>query len=356
MIKRITHTSFFIRLMHWEYWPFAVVYGLLFPYWFFLCIRARSFFFFNTSNPHISNGGFLMESKKSIYDLIPGRYYPGTLLFKTGTDPHEVIDSARDYQFAYPLIAKPDIGMKGLSVEKIDNIDELKEYTLSSKVDFLVQEYIPYENELGIFYYRYPNESKGNISGIVKKEFLRVEGDGILTIRQLILKDKRSILQLPVLQKLYGYRLDQVLPTGTEELLVPYGNHARGAKFIDISHLADQELVDTIDRICRSVDGFYYGRLDIRYESWEALKRGERFSIVELNGAGSEPTHIYDPAHSIFRAWREIIRHWNILFRISRINHKLLKKPYMNMGQGLQMLKANRAYVKLISGDSRSII
>jgi hypothetical protein len=338
--------------MHWEYWPFPVVYGLLFPYWFFLCIKARSFFFFNTSNPHINNGGFLMESKKSIYDMIPGNFYPGTLLFNAGADPAEVIASAGAYQFAFPLVAKPDIGMKGISVKKIGNANELREYVLSSKVDFLVQEYIPYENEVGIFYYRYPHESKGHISGIVKKEFLTVNGNGVSTLRQLLLNDKRAILQLPVLEKLYGTRLNQVLPAGTEEMLVPYGNHARGAKFIDITHLADQELTDSIDRICKRVDGFYYGRLDIRYESWEALKRGERFSIVELNGAGSEPTHIYDPGHSIFRAWREILRHWNILFHISRINHKLLKKPYMNIPQGLQMLKANREYMKLISRGS----
>jgi len=140
-----------------------------------------------------------------------------------------------------------------------------------------------------------------------------------------------------------------VLPEGKEELLVPYGNHARGAKFIDISYLADQQLTEAIDRICKGVNGFYYGRLDIKYESWEALKRGEQFSIVELNGAGSEATHIYDPRHSIFFAWKEIIRHWNILFRISRMNHKLLKKPYMNIPEGLQMLKANRQYMKLIS-------
>jgi hypothetical protein len=352
MIKRITHTNFFIRLMHWEYWPFPVVYGLLFPYWFFLCLKARSFFFFNTANPHISNGGFLMESKKSIYDLIPRKYYPGTLLFSAGTDPEEIIASTRTNRFAFPLIAKPDIGMQGLSVKKINSVDELKEYAYSSKVDFLVQEFITYENELGIFYYRYPNESNGHISGIVKKEFLKVQGDGISTIRQLVLKDKRSILQLSVLEKLYGPDLHRVLALGMEELLVPYGNHARGAKFLDISHLADQELTDAIDRVCKRVDGFYYGRLDIRYESWEALKRGEQFSIVELNGAGSEPTHIYDPRHSIFRAWREIIRHWNILFHISRINHKLLKKPYMNIPQGLQMLKANREYMKLISRGS----
>ena len=349
MFKRITHTAFFIRLFHWEYWPFFVVYALMFPYWFFLCIKARSFFFFNTANPQISNGGFLMESKKSIYDQIPEGHYPETLLFRAGTSPSEVFASVNLNQLNFPLIAKPDIGMKGISVKKVRNEKELELYALSSRVDFLVQAFIPFENEVGIFYYRYPNEHVGHISGIVKKEFLAITGDGISTMRELILKDKRSTLQLGALEKQYGKDLNQVLPIGMEELLVPYGNHARGAKFLDITHLADGRLTETIDTICKGVDGFHYGRLDIRFESWEELKRGENFSIVELNGAGSEPTHIYDPRHSIFFAWKEIIRHWNILFRISRMNHKLLKKPYMNIPEGLEMLKANREYMKLIS-------
>ena len=84
-MKRILYQPFFIRLFNWEYWPFNVVYGPLFLYWFFLSLRARSFFFFNTSNPTIKNGGFLMESKKEVYDLIPFEYYPATLFFKTAT-------------------------------------------------------------------------------------------------------------------------------------------------------------------------------------------------------------------------------------------------------------------------------
>jgi hypothetical protein len=351
-MRSIKNTPLFIRLFNWEYWPFHAVYALLYPYWLFLCLRARSLFFFNTANPYILNGGFLMESKKSIYDMIPPDLYPATLLFKTGTGYVEVLESAKLHGITFPLIAKPDIGMKGLSVKKIKNEAELAEYAVSSKVDFLVQAFIPFEKEVGIFYYRYPNETKGNISGIVQKEFLTVKGDGKGTLRELLEKDRRYILQLPALEKLYGEELDKVLKSNEEELLVPYGNHARGAKFIDISHLADAALTDTINRICNNVNGFYFGRLDIRYQSWEALKRGERFSIVELNGAGSEPTHMYDPRHSLFFAWKEIIRHWNILFRISRINHKLLSKPYMNIPQGLQMLKANRNYVKLISGES----
>ena len=169
----------------------------------------------------------------------------------------------------------------------------------------------------------------------------------------LLRKEKRYILQLPVLRKTYGDDLKKVLRHGEEYLLVPYGNHVRGAKFIDASHLVDDQLTRTIDHVCQQVEGFYFGRLDIRYHSWEELKHGKNFSIIEFNGAGSEPTHMYDPKHSIFFAWKEIIRHWNILARISRINHRLLKKPYMKTSAGLEMLRANKQYVKLISGDDQ---
>jgi hypothetical protein len=164
----------------------------------------------------------------------------------------------------------------------------------------------------------------------------------------LLLKDRRYILQIRVLEKTYGHELNRVLEMGEEHLLVPYGNHSRGAKFIDVTDWKDEELRISIDRICRRIPGFYFGRLDVRYNTWEELKQGKNFSIVELNGAGSEPTHMYDPKHSLLFAWKEIIRHWNILFRISRINHRLLSKPYMKTPEGIQMLKESRAYVKLI--------
>lgn len=297
-----------------------------------------------------------MESKKAIYDLIPPEYYPRTLFYKTGTPNEQIIADIQTRQLIFPLIGKPDIGMQGKSVKKFADISELLEYASYSKVDFLVQEFVSYENEVGIFYYRYPGGPKGRISGIVGKEFLSITGDGVSSMEALLLMNKRYVLQLPVLKKTYGVELRRVLGYGEKFLLVPYGNHVRGAKFVDSSHLIDDELSCTIDHICRQVPGFYFGRLDIRYQSWEELKKGKNFSVIELNGAGSEPTHMYDPRHTIFFAWKEIIRHWNILARISRINHRLLKKPYMNLSTGLQMLKANKHYVKLIDnpGEQRA--
>ena len=292
-----------------------------------------------------------MESKKQIYDLIPWQYYPNTIFVKNDTPFPEVLAEIKRKNFHYPLVGKPDIGMKGLSVKKLNNEKELSDYAGQSKVNFLVQEFIPYENEVGIFYYRFPGEKKGHISGIVKKEFLTVEGDGVSTIAELLRKDKRHILQLPTLKKSYGKDLMRILQNGEKEILVPYGNHVRGAKFIDASNLIDDELTNTIDAICGRVKGFYFGRLDIRFNSWEDLKRGINLSVIELNGAGSEPTHMYDPKHSIFFAWREIIRHWNILWKISRINHRRHQLPYMKIGSGLEMFRQNNAYVKMISED-----
>ncbi len=295
-----------------------------------------------------------MESKKAIYDLIPGEYYPATLFFKSGTDASQVIQEIKSRNLHYPLIAKPDIGMQGLAVQKLEDNQALQQYILSSKVDFLIQDFVDYENEIGIFYYRYPNERKGHISGIVKKELLTVCGDGISTIETLLRNNKRFILQLPALRKVYGSLLEKILSPGEKQLLVPYGNHARGAKFIDISHLVDDKLTDVIDTMCRSIDGFFFGRLDVRYAAWDELREGRNFSIIELNGAGSEPTHIYDPKHTIFFAWKEIIRHWNILSRISRLNHQNKNIPYLNFKGGMQMFSDNKEYIKLIT-ETQSI-
>ena len=349
-MKKLLYKPFFIRLFNWEYWPFNVVYGPLFPYWFFLCLKARSFFFFNTSNPSIKNGGFLMESKKEIYDLIPFEYYPATLFFKASTSSKEITGLIKQRNLKYPLVGKPDIGMKGMMVKKLENEDDVADYATNLKVDFLIQEFVPYQNEVGIFYYRYPNETRGHISGIVKKEFLSVKGDGISTVGQLLLKNKRAVLQLPVLRVKEREKMGLVLKKDENLVIVPYGNHVRGAKFLDHSNLIDEELTDTIDTICKRVKGFYFGRLDIRYSSWEELKQGKNFSVIELNGSGSEPTHIYDPRHSVFWAWKEILKHWKILYRVSKLNHQLENTPYMTTRMGLDMFKQNSEYVKLLKG------
>ncbi len=323
------------KIANWEYWPFQIVYIPVYFLWGYYSIRAKSLFFFNASNPTIKNGGFIMESKKAIYDLIPKHYYPKTGLVSEGLSFEDVVCVIEDLELKYPFIAKPDIGLRGSGVKKINSVEDLKAYHQKADFDFLIQDLIPYQHEVGIFYVRYPDEQKGRITGIVSKEFVIVTGDGISTIAQLIQKNPRYELQYQTLEKEHGIKLLNILPKGEKLNLVPYGNHARGAKFIDCSHWITPRLTETINDMCLKIPGFYFGRLDVMYHSLEDLERGGNFSIVELNGAASEPTHIYDPEHSLFFAWKELFRHITYMYEISIANNKK-GSPYLSHKEGMK--------------------
>jgi hypothetical protein len=339
--KRLLFRPFFIRLMHWEYWSFSTVYFPIYIVWIALGVRARSFFFFAAANPSIRNGGFLNESKKEIYPLIPAGTHPATIFFSIPANGDIVMQQLKQHGLLFPLIGKPDIGGRGRGVKILMNEGDVLAYTRNAFMDFHIQEFVSYKNEVGIFYYRYPDSDSGKISGIVGKTFLSITGDGTSTLLHLIKNNKRAILQLPDLEKIVGGNFDRVVPDGEQVVLVPYGNHARGALFTDESALIDEGLEKMIDGLCKKIPGFYFGRLDIRFNTWEELKEGKAFSIIEVNGAGAEPTHIYDPGHSLFFAWKEIIRHWILLWRISRQNHKR-GNPYLTVKQGLAMFREDK--------------
>ncbi len=338
---------FWIRLLHWEYWSFNVVYIPIYPIFILLCLRARSFFFYAAANPKIKNGGFLGESKKEIYALVPSALQPKTIFFSSGSNPAWVLEQLLQAGFHFPLIGKPDIGGRGRGVKILDDAAAVMNYASASRIDFHIQEFIRYKNEAGIFYYRFPNQNKGNISGIVHKEFLKVRGDGKHNIRDLLKTNLRAILQLPQLEITEPGMLDRVLPPGEVFTVLPYGNHARGALFLDESASVNAALIKAMDAICFRIPEFYFGRLDIRYESRELLELGKSFSVLEVNGAGSEPTHIYDPRHSLFFAWKEIIRHWVILFRISRASHQLGHR-YLSVSEGVAMFRKDKSDSKLL--------
>jgi hypothetical protein len=340
--KQKISTPFLIKLLNWEYWSFNAIYAPIFFYWFYLCARAKSLFFFSASNPTIENGGFLLEKKSDIYQLIPTQYYPKTLLLPTNFSTDVIEKLIASEQFNFPAIVKPNIGAKGKGVKKVKNLQEAVEYINVSTVPMLVQNFIDYKEEVGIFYYRYPWENSGKISGIVEKEFLTIVGDGVSTIEELILQNERFSLQLTAIKKMPEINLNEVVDVNVQKVLVPFGNHARGAKFIDASNKITPQLQNAIDEICKQIDGFYYGRLDIKFSNWEDLAQGRNFSIIELNGAGSEPTHMYDPRHSIFFAWKEIIRHLNILYKISCWNKKNKKGSYLTFSGGIKMFKENK--------------
>lgn len=291
------------------------------------------------------NGGFMMDSKKEIYDLIPKNYYPKTIFIPEKISFDEVKILFDENTFSFPLIVKPDMGLRGSAVKKIESFDQLLNYHNKANFDYLIQDLIPYSNEVGIFYVRFPNQQKGKITGIVAKELLEVTGDGKSTILELIKHNPRFELQLKTLQKEYGNKLLDILNNGEKRNLVPLGNHCRGAKFIDASHLISDKLTEVINNVCIQIPEFYFGRMDLMYNNWQELLEGKNFQLIELNGAASEPTHIYDPKHSIFFGWKELARHITYMYKISVENHNR-GFPYLSYKEGMHQYKLHNLMVK----------
>lgn len=281
-----------------------------------------------------------MCSKTQINDLIPSKWTPKGFKWASGTEISWAIKQLEERNLSFPLIVKPDIGLKGLGVSIVSNKEMLESLLMASQRDLIIQEKIPYKNEVGIFYVRLPKSTEGFCTGMARKDFLKVIGDGKKTVLELIKEHPRALLKLEALHKMNTVDFKAVPKLKEEVVLVPFGSHTRGAEFIDVSHEITNALKDQINEIAQQIEGFYFGRFDIMYASWEELRMGKNFVIVEINGAASEPIHMYDPKHSLGFAYKEIYRHWNYMERISRENRKGWSSP-TNSRQTIDSLREN---------------
>lgn len=303
------------KIKHWEYWPVYVVYLPNILICVYYAIRFRNFFYFKKANPMFPNGGLYNVSKNEIYKLIPNQYLPKTIYIRKNENP-DFYKLLKLNNLSLPVIVKPDKGKRGIKVEKIYTFDEIQAYHLQNLSDYFIQEQVDFENEIGLFYCRLPNEKHGTITGIVGKEFMKVKGDGRSTIQQLMYKNNRYASQIDRIFDTKPKLLEQVLNVNENLILEPIGNHNRGTKFIDESYRITTQLTNSFDIICSKIEGFYYGRLDIKFANWSELEAGKNFKILEINGAMSEPAHIYDPKHSFWYGQKEIFRHLKIMRNI----------------------------------------
>ncbi len=279
-----------------------------------------------------------------MYKALPLGSYPQTILWNPEEEasPEHIELRLRQSQLKFPLILKPDMGYRGMGVKLIEDKQTLGRELSSHQWSYLLQEYIPYSNEVGVFYVRMPGDSQGTVTGVVEKHFLKVVGDGQRSLEDLIDDQPRSRMQYNRLLQEYGYEaFREILRQGEEKVLVPFGSHSRGAEFRDVSARLSPAMLEAVQTICDRMPGFYYGRLDILFKDWDSLLRGQNFKVIEVNGVASEPTHIYDPEHSLFFAWKEIIRHCALMERIARAN-QARGCGFMSHREGRTMLRQHR--------------
>jgi len=306
------------QFLTFEFWPATFFYLPIIPYYVFLSIKHGSLFAPFYANPEIENGGLIGESKWDFLKHL-SQNSPHTLKIlkiERRSDFLTVHNLLSKEGLSYPFILKPDVGQRGFGVRIIRDDFDLTEYLLLADFDMIVQELSQYQGEAGIFYVRQPLESHGFIFSITDKRFPTVAGNGKSRLGDLILEDSRARIVASTYFSRHKEHLDDVLDDGEVVALSECGNHCQGAIFLNGESLNTQRLTDAIHEIIEQIPHFYFGRLDVRYQDAESLMDGKNFEIVEINGAGSEATHIWDAKTRLIDAYRTLFLQWNMLFEI----------------------------------------
>jgi hypothetical protein len=313
--------------------PQFIVYALHGPYCLYLGLRHRGILLPTIANPGLEGSGLTNESKSVLFDLLGPVGRAHLAPFITIRIGPSMRDEARramdDAGLDFPVVVKPDIGRRGFGVKTVHSEAALAEHLgkYPSGVRVLIQRYAEGPGEAGVFYVRMPSEERGRILSLTIKHFPEVVGDGTSTLRALIQRDDRARAFAELYFKRNRKVLDRVIPRGERHRIVSLGNHVRGATFEDGSSHITPALEQVFDTIAQEVPGFFVGRFDVRYESLEALRRGEDFTIVEYNGAGGEPTHIWDPRTSVVETYAGLLAHLKYLYEIGAENRARGARP-----------------------------
>jgi hypothetical protein len=293
------------KFYEYEYWPVWLFYAPFVPYWFLKSIQSASFSYFCRVNPGMRFGGFLDYSKYDILKQIPQEFLPETQFISHKNQLRTAL--------TFPFIAKPDWGERGVNVELIQSEEEWRNYPLNENL--IIQQYIDLPLEFGIFYVNL--EGKPQILSITGKEFMVFHSDGKTSIREFVLSNPRISSRAAYFSEKFKNEWNSVFPEGKQLVLEHIGNHNRGTRFFDASHLITERLTLKISEISKSIKGFNYGRFDVKTASEEDLKQG-KFIVLEVNGANSEPTHIYDESYTLRQAYGEVKRHFDYQYQIAR--------------------------------------
>ena len=331
-----------------EFWPAWLFYAPVALQWLWLGLRHGDMSLLTAANPTFETGGLCGESKSAILDLAQ----PGA---REWIAPYATLAAGQDDPAAalarrglgWPLVVKPDIGCNGAGVRLAQDMAGLRAAIAAFRpgVRLMLQAFSPHPGEAGAFYIRHPHEAAGRVTSLTLKSSPVVTGDGRSNLRALVLAHPRAgrVPQL-YLPRLAG-RLGEVPPSGAVVPLVFTGNHCKGSVFHDGRHAITPALEARVEAIARGIPGFHFGRIDLRYASEASLRAGQGFTLIEVNGVGSEATHIWDPRCTLRHAYASQFRHYRAAWHIGHAMRALGHEP-----SGLHvMAKAWRRQVRLMA-------
>lgn len=299
--------------------------------WLWLGLRHGSLTLPSGVNPMITTGGIVGDGKLEYFNAMGavGRAATADFIAVTtdgGPSRYRAIMQAA--QLCFPVVAKPDLGWCGYGVRLLADWQEFETYfnAYPANETFLLQRYIPEEGEAGIFYVREPGAAKGRLIGLLLRQFPKVLGDGVRCVQELITADIR--LHRLIGNTLHECRFDPAyVPARDESVrLALIGSTRVGGAYFDGCQFITQKLSDRVEAIARDMGPFHVGRFDVRFGTLASLGAGD-FTIMEVNGAGSEAVHAWDPKYTIREVYRMVFAKQRLLFAIGAACRKAGHRP-----------------------------
>ncbi|MEO7941123.1 MAG: hypothetical protein ABIR55_21070 [Burkholderiaceae bacterium] len=306
--------------------------------WMWLGVRHGSFTLPSAVNPGITSGGLVGEGKMEYFDAMGDSARAATAAhIAIGTseprDLSHLLERMLGAGLDFPLVAKPDIGWCGYGVRLLHAPQELEDYAhrFPADADFVLQRYLPEPGEAGLFYMRHPDEASGCLIGILLRDYPVVVGNGCDSIASLVSKDARIQRGSADPMHEISYNGERIPLAGEQVRLSTVASTRVGGRYRDGSALATPALVAAVDAIAKDMGNatthpFLVGRFDVRYADEASLQCGE-FTIMEVNGAGSEAVHAWDPKYRIRDVYRIVFAKQRQLFRIGAEQRRLGHRP-----------------------------
>lgn len=318
---------------YFEFWPMWLMYIPVVVQWLLLSIRYRSLSLPLIASPAVPLSGMVGVPKSAVFDAAGSsarRWILPWLIYEVSEkekaeQADEIIGQLSQKQFALPIVGKPNIGCRGAGVKLLHNKKELEDYLgefpVGGSIQF--QQLSQWDAEAGVFYVRYPNSEKGEITSLTLKYTPYVVGDGKSTLAELIADDPRAGQLTHLYQERHAKDWATIIAADEPYRLVFSASHCRGAVFRDGEEYIDDRLVESLDRIFDDIPGYHYGRLDIKFNNLELLMAGKEFEIIEINGASSESINIWDRNASLGQAIKTLLQQYSTLFKLGAANRSL---------------------------------
>jgi hypothetical protein len=327
-LKLKQHLFHLLRLQNRLNWPLWLFYLPMVPVIGFLGLKHRVPLAWRKINPGIENGGWWGESKSELNTYFikntQAPYLEGCLV-RLPFSNESLKSQQCSISNSYPLVAKPNRGSRGSHIYFLSSDEDFQRFSKSHQGEWFLQPQATKNHEASILFYRLKPKKKFHIFSITLKSFPLVIGNGQDTIFKLLLMHPIFRFQTLSFLKHTSPRWSERPRKGEKVVISRRGNHSKGALFRDGSFLIQDTLTEKINQWFQDSPGLDFAKVDCFYDDLDGLKNGE-IEIIELNGAGSESTHIHDPNMSLWQVYNTLTAQWSLIFQIAFEREKTKKR------------------------------